>query len=153
MMQITDEQKKAVEQWVKEGCGLSEIQKRLSEEFKLSMTYMDVRFLMIDMGLNVKDKPSAPPVSGGEREDGNSTNDLASGNISGKVSVEIDRITKPGFLVSGTVCFSDGVSADWSLDQFGRLMLQPSDEGYKPSEEDLKVFQTELKNQLAKKGF
>ena len=56
-------------------------------------------------------------------------------------------------MVSGKVNFSDGKSADWYLDQMGRLGLVPKEQGYKPSEEDLMDFQTELQSELAKLGF
>ena len=52
-MEITPEQKEAVALWAKEGLSLAEIQRRLDEEFSLSMTYMDVRFLVDDLELDV----------------------------------------------------------------------------------------------------
>jgi hypothetical protein len=69
------------------------------------------------------------------------------------VSVDLDRVVKPGSLVSGRVTFSDGVSAGWSLDQLGRLALETSQPGYRPGREDLEAFQVELRRVLEKKGF
>ena len=40
----------------------------------------------------------------------------------GSVTVELDRIVRPGFMVSGNATFSDGVSGKWALDQMGRLL-------------------------------
>jgi hypothetical protein len=70
-MSLTEEQKKIVAGWVAAGDNLSAIQKKLNEELKISMTYMDVRFLVDDLNLELKDpapkastdlsKPSAPP--------------------------------------------------------------------------------------------
>ena len=54
---LDDRQKDAVRQWAAEGAGLSEIQRRIKDEFGISMTYMDVRFLMLDIDAAVKDKP------------------------------------------------------------------------------------------------
>lgn len=71
-MNLTPEQHAAVASWVAAGDNLSEIQKKLSEQFKLSLTYRDVRFLVDDLDLTLKDatpkvdasdltKASAPP--------------------------------------------------------------------------------------------
>jgi len=54
-MTLTPEQKQAVSQWVAAGDNLSAIQKKLSDQFKVSMTYMDVRFLVDDLNLALKD--------------------------------------------------------------------------------------------------
>jgi len=59
-MTLTPEQKQAVSTWVAAGDNLSIIQKKLSEQFKISMTYMDVRFLVDDLNLALKDP--APKV-------------------------------------------------------------------------------------------
>ena len=56
----------------------------------------------------------------------------AAASAAGGVSVEMDRVTKPGTLVSGTVTFSDGTHAAWSLDQLGRLALDAKEPGYQP---------------------
>ena len=49
-MSLTPEQKQAVASWVAAGDNLSLVQKKLTEQFKVSMTYMDVRFLVDDLG-------------------------------------------------------------------------------------------------------
>lgn len=54
-MTLTPEQKTAVAQWIAAGDSLSAVQKKLSDEFKLSMTYRDVRFLVDDLNLELKD--------------------------------------------------------------------------------------------------
>ena len=59
-MTLTPEQKQAVSQWVAAGDNLSAVQKKLSEQFKLSLTYRDVRFLVDDLNLELKD--AAPKV-------------------------------------------------------------------------------------------
>ena len=56
-MSLTDEQKRTVSTWVVAGDNLSVIQKKLSEQLKISMTYMDVRFLVDDLNLELKDAP------------------------------------------------------------------------------------------------
>ena len=54
-MTLTPEQKQAVAEWVAAGDNLSVVQKKLIEQFKLSLTYMDVRFLVDDLNLALKD--------------------------------------------------------------------------------------------------
>lgn len=150
-MELSEAQKQAVKQWVDEGAGLSELQRRLSDEFGVSMTYMDIRFLVIDLGLQVKDKPAGPSSGAGLGAPG--SDQSASSTEPGAVAVELDRVTKPGSLVSGSVRFSNGVSAAWALDQFGRVALDAGETGYSPSEQDLQVFQQKLKKELEKRGF
>ena len=69
------------------------------------------------------------------------------------MKVEVDRLTRPGTLVSGTVVFSDGVSAKWAMDQYGRLMLDAANKAYKPSQPDIQAFQAELGAQLQRMGY
>jgi hypothetical protein len=59
-MTLTPEQKTAVSSWVAAGDNLSAVQKKLIEQFKVSMTYRDVRFLVDDLNLELKDP--APKV-------------------------------------------------------------------------------------------
>jgi hypothetical protein len=54
-MSLTPEQKQIVSSWVAAGDNLSAVQKKISEQFKISMTYMDVRFLVDDLNLQLKD--------------------------------------------------------------------------------------------------
>ena len=153
-MDLSDEQKQLVRGWVEEGVGLSDIQKRLLAEFEVSMTYMDVRFLVIDLGVDVHDKPEPrPAVPAGGAGDVPAAAPSPTDALGGSVSLEVDRITKPGSMVSGTVSFSDGTAASWMLDQAGRLALDAGDPAYRPSEEDLRAFQEELRGALEKKGF
>lgn len=59
-MTLSPEQKQAVAGWVAAGDNLSAVQKKLSEQFQISMTYRDVRFLVDDLNLELKDP--APKV-------------------------------------------------------------------------------------------
>ena len=59
-MSLTPEQKAAVSSWVAAGDNLSAVQKKLTEQFKVSLTYRDVRFLVDDLNLELKDP--APKV-------------------------------------------------------------------------------------------
>ncbi len=75
------------------------------------------------------------------------------GDAASKVVVSMDSITRPGALVSGKVTFSDGQSADWQMDQYGRLGVAPKVPGYKPSQADVASFQAELEAALARLGY
>jgi len=154
-MDLTEEQKQAVRGWVAEGAGLSDIQKRLADEFDVSMTYMDVRFLVIDLGVEVQDRPEKKPAAAAVDSDAAAAGPALSptDSLGGGVSVEMDRITKPGCIVSGTVVFSDGTNASWMLDQMGRVALDAGDPAYRPSEDDMRSFQEELRAALEKRGF
>ena len=55
-MNLNDQQKQTVKKWVDEGKSVSEIQKLISSEFGVDMLYMDVRFLIDDIGAEI---PSA----------------------------------------------------------------------------------------------
>ncbi len=162
-MDLTDEQKQKVTEWVSQGLNLSDIQKKLDEEFSVSLTYLDIRFLIDDLNLEIPEnepKPSANDDLQGDGEakpqepktDDSGFADLEPAGREG-VAVELDRITKPGAVVSGKVTFSDGKSSNWALDQAGRLMLEGAEQGYKPSQEDLQAFQQELSRQLQQQGF
>ena len=160
-MQLNDTQKDAVRKWIAEGCGLTEIQKRLNDEFKLSVTFLDLRFLVLDLGLAIKeqekktsaglDLAQAAPASP-DAEAADMGPDSPDSGGTGGVAVTLDRIVKPGSVVSGTVRFSDGVSASWMLDQLGRLALDAGKPNYRPSPEDVQAFQMELRNLLQSRG-
>ena len=146
----TEEQKREVARWINDGVGLSDIQKRLSNDFGVTMTYMDVRFLIDDLDLTIQDEEEPEPEKVEPEAEAPEADPDA--DLLGSVSVEVDKVTRPGVMASGTATFSDGVKSPWYLDQFGRLGLTPKDEAYKPSDEDLAEFQKKLQAELQKSG-
>lgn len=157
-MEITSAQKEQIAAWVGEGLSLSDIQKKITGEMGLSITYMELRFLIDDLEINfpkaaepAPSEPSASDLKEGDVADANA--DLLDDDLSGKVSVTRDAVMRPGALVSGQVTFSDGVRAEWQLDQMGRLGLIPAQQGYQPSQEDIQSFQIELQKLLEGAGF
>jgi hypothetical protein len=145
-MSLTDDQKAAISKWIEEGASLSDIQKRLKEEFQISLTYLETRLLADDLKLALKEpeRPvESPPLP---------TPEKAPPPAAGKVSVTIDQITRPGAMVSGRTTFSDGQTAEWYLDQTGRLGLNPSTPGYRPSQQDVMDFQNELEKLARNQG-
>ncbi|NLB60163.1 MAG: hypothetical protein GX806_03710 [Lentisphaerae bacterium] len=155
-MQLTDDQKQSIQLWAQKGHGLSEIQKLLREEYSLALTYMDVRLLVLDLGIELKDLTatrSMRPIELNKAEIPGAPDAMPAGEPApGSLAVELDRVMKPGALVSGTVRFSDGVSASWSLDQMGRLGLNMPQKDYRPTPEDLQAFQQELSRLIQSRG-
>lgn len=180
-MSLTPEQKKAVSDWVASGDNLSNVQKKLLEQFKVSMTYRDVRFLVDDLDLALKDAAPkidasdvtkvapprpAPPAgqpaeeAGADALEGDEAAGLdefpadAPGGAS-TVSVVLDKVTLiPGALASGTVTFSDGVTGKWIVDHQGRPgFTQISQPGYRPNAADSQAFVQELSMALQKRGY
>jgi hypothetical protein len=165
-MNLDDSQRKKVAEWIGQGLKLSEIQSQLNAEFGLTMTYMEVRFLVDDLKLTPKDAdrvkpgqsplttPGAPPA-GSHPAQAKSTGGLQPtppGAAPAKVSVSVDTLARPGAVVSGKVTFSDGNRAEWYLDQAGRLGLAPEKTGYRPPASDVQEFQMALENELSKMG-
>ncbi|HWZ95051.1 MAG TPA: hypothetical protein VNW30_07640 [Opitutaceae bacterium] len=172
-MTLTPEQKQTVSSWVAAGDNLSTVQKKLSEQFQLSLTYMDVRFLVDDLGLELKNAapklatdigkaPSADPAGGPAAateepagEDlADDAEDFAAPPGGGAVKITVDNVTLlPNALASGTVIFSDGVTGKWIVDNMGRPgMTEISQPGYRPSPADAQAFMQELSRSLQKKG-
>ena len=123
---------------------MSDLQKRLKDEFNLSITYMDTRFLVLDLGLELQEdkKPEEPKPE----------EPVEVLPAAGAVSVVMDHIALPGALVSGKVTFSDGETGVWVVDETGRPGLDPDKPGYRPSQEDIAEFQTQLRAVIQKSG-
>ena len=166
-MKLDDNQRQAVAKWIAEGAKLSEIQSRLAAEFGLKLTYMEARFLVDDLKLTPKDPEppkvvAPPPAAIKPPAAGLTTTPVSAGDMpvadevlppASKVNVTVDQITQPGALISGKVNFSDGQTADWYLDQTGRLGVVPKQQGYKPSAADVQDFQLALQQEMAKLGY
>ena len=175
---LSPDQKQQIARWVNEGLSLSDVQKRIAADFGVSMTYMDVRFLVDDLDVTVKDKeqpkapepaktaaaPQEPAASAayagapGDFVDAAPTPpglapEAPAPAAAGKVRVTIDPIQKPGVLVGGSVTFSDGQSGVWQMDQYGQLGFVPPFPGYKPAPADVQQFQVVLDQELRKLGY
>jgi hypothetical protein len=151
-MNLTDEQKQVVSQWVTEGESIAKIQNLLKEHFNVGLTYMDVRFLVDDLGVVYKD--SNETTEDEDKEESKAEDAEEDTNELAGVTVDVDAVIRPGSLVSGTVRFSDGASLGWQLTSTGQLGLIPGDDPeYRPSNEDLQSFQTQLQEVLKDKGF
>jgi len=162
-MNLTEEQRQRVATWISEGAKLAEIQNRLHAEFGIKLTYMEARFLVDDLKLTPKDpeppkvitpptSPAAPGLAPASIPADLADEPLPAG-VGSKVSVSVDQIARPGAIASGKVTFSDGQSADWYLDQTGRLGVVPKQTGYKPTQADVQDFQMALQQEIAKLGY
>ena len=170
---INDQQKAIIQSWADEGDDLSGIQKKLHDELEIQVTYMEVRFLIGDLGIVMpsKEKPSEEvvaeeseepvseePATAGEQVDeqldatqsADAQDDPAATQTS--VKVTMSEVLPPEALAGGTVVFSDGMNANWSLNQMGQLSLDASDPAYRPSEADVAAFQKELQRLAKEKG-
>ncbi|MBT6167646.1 MAG: hypothetical protein HOH94_09275 [Verrucomicrobia bacterium] len=147
---MSSEQVEMVKGWVAEGAQMADVQRRLKDDFGFNVTYMDTRFLSLDLELTfqvneeeakAEEVIEAPQVQEepdleGTKPDG------------GSVSASLDQVARPGSMVSGTVTFSDGMKGLWLIDEMGRPSIDPDQPGYQPSEADLVSFQEELKGLL-----
>ena len=188
MPSLSPEQNQQIAAWINDGDNLSTLQKKLRETWQLSLTYMDVRFLVDDLQLQLKDPPQKqdpdkllqqqqpaadnPPPHHNETpdEDDALPADPDSGHQQAadadklppdnpdapipNVSFEIDAVTlDPTALASGTVRFSDNVTAKWMIDQYGRPQLfDASQPDYHPAQSDAQAFLQQLAPALREKG-
>lgn len=144
--QLTPEQIAALHQWAAEGATMSDLQRHLKDDFGLSVTYMDTRLAVLDLGIQLIEPPKETPKAVEDKPD------TPAPVPTGSVSVTMDRLTLPGALVSGKVTFGDGETAVWMLDQNGRLGLDPDTPGYRPTPEDGREFQVQLRALIEKSG-
>jgi hypothetical protein len=168
-MSLSADQTQSVAQWVRDGATLSDVQKRINDEFKISMTYMDVRFLVDDLDLTLIDPtPKAdaadvtkerakPPLAAADADDADANAEIPFDDLPtaiGSVDVMVDGSTlNPNALASGTVSFSDGVTGKWIVDHQGRPgFTEVSQIGYQPTPEDAQAFMQQLGTALRAKG-
>ena len=169
-----NEIKKFIAEKVPQGYSLSKIQDMLKEQ-NVNITFMELRLLASEIESGIwketeakadaakkKETPAAAeePLPGAEeapaQDDLPPEEDASPGDgvpgaeadqaVSGKTTVELSPIARPGAVASGTVRFGSGVTAEWMLDQYGRLGLdKPTG---KPTEQDIREFQIELQKLL-----
>ena len=59
LMNLSDSHKQQVSAWLEQGLKVADVQKKMAAELGVTMTYMEVRFLLDDLRLNPKD-PEPP---------------------------------------------------------------------------------------------
>lgn len=139
--QLTDDQMAQLRAWAAEGLDLNAMQKRINEELHLSMTYMETRFLLLDLDISLASSRPEPQTTPEERPAG-PPEDIPAGTT----TVTVDDITPAHALISGKVTFISGKHATWHFDKTGRIDWAPLDG--EPSEEDMIGFEKELQKVL-----
>ena len=134
---LTDEQKEAIHGWAAEGAQIADIQRKLGSEFGVTITYMEARFMILDLEVQLLSEDVA------EEEE-----EVVEKVATGEVHVTVDTIVRPGAAISGSVEFSDGEKAIWAIDQMGSLDLDADTAGYRPTELDIQKFQDKLREHL-----
>ena len=125
---------------------LSDLQNLVNSEFSLKLTYMDIRILASALEVDWKSRDPHPqvkdetPAGESDKTDGQ---EAATENAAGTTVVEVNKIVRPGMAVSGIVKFANGATAEWYVDQMGRLGLDNLN-GDQPGPEDVQAFQAEL---------
>ena len=157
--------KRFMAQELQKGESLSEIQKLVNDKFSQHMTYMEIRILASELEsvdwkaldpraqaeAAKKAKEEAEKKAAESAEAGAEAAETAEGDAqgapagAGKTVVELSKLARPGMMLSGTVKFASGSTAEWYVDNMGRLGLENL-KGEKPTPEDIEAFQVELEN-------
>ena len=144
---LSSEQIETLTSWAVAGDQLPDIQGKLKTEFGLNATYMDTRFLVLDLGIELVSEEDDEEAA--DAPDADEVLEKAATAGDGMVSVELDSVTRPGALVSGRITFSDGEKGAWFIDEMGRPGLDTDTPGYRPTEEDLIAFEKKLRDLMA----
>lgn len=151
-MNLSDTQKHQLKDWISQGLNLSTIYKYISDQWQIPITYLELRFLIDDLNFEFpKEEEKEEPIN--EKAEAKTSTDPEELELLHKVTLDVDKIMRPGTLISGSVTFSDGITASWQLDQQGRIGLIPTTEDYRPSQEDIQEFQVQLEEALHKAGY
>lgn len=177
---LNDEQIAGVRSWADDGADLPGIQKRLGEDFDVHLTFMDTRFLVSDLGIELKaeeedeepelaveesvaetpiDQAQGLPTDGdaaaqpeGEAEPGADAAADPGAEPLEKVTVTISELQRPGMMANGNATFASGQTAEWYLDQTGQLGMNPTEPEFRPSPQQMAAFQKELQRVAQQKG-
>lgn len=147
------------------GVSLSDVQSMVNAEFKLSMTYMDIRILASELEIDwqklspektvpAPEKNEVPEVPANTdapapAEDAPAENTAPAMPDLSTTKVEVSKIARPGMMFSGSATFANGSTADWYLDNMGRLGVDNL-QGDQPGQEDIEKFQMALQLELRK---
>ena len=146
--------KRFVAQKLHEGIKLSDIQNMLAEELDCKMTFLELRLMAAELEdvdwekFDPTEKKDPAEEAAASAEAPADAADIPEDNgaasaAAGKTTVELSRLTRPGAMAHGTVNFGSGASAEWLIDEMGRLGLDKV--SGEPTENDIAEFQTELR--------
>ena len=142
-----------------EGMSLTAIQDALSAQ-GVKIRFMELRLLAAEIESVLAKKEAekaaaeAPAPEEKKAEEGKAEAPAApaapapdgAAKVRGATTVSVSPIQRPGFAMSGSVSFGSGVTADWYVDQTGRLGLDNA--SGQPDEQDIQEFQIELRKAL-----
>ena len=153
MSKVTADQLEQVRAWAAQGTDLNGIQKMLASECGIHLTYMDVRFLLLDNGIEIAaaPEPAKEPQPAPQAESPAPEPPAAPAGApapGGKPAVTLDEIQIPGAVLSGKVVFPSGIQGAWLIDNMGRFGW--SELSGKPAPEELQAFQVELSQMLSR---
>ena len=145
-MSMTDKERdQLIAEKLNEGLKLADVQRLLADEYNMNMTYMELRMIAADLEVNWQKQEPEKPAE--EPEDENKEKEELVPQD--EMEITISKLVRPGAAMSGDVVFKSGIKAEWFVDPYGRLGLNPSNEEQKPSPEEVQEFQVELQKKLA----
>lgn len=145
---VSPEQLDMVRSWAAQGIDLNGIQKRLATECGVHMTYMDVRFLLLDNGIEIAVAEAPKPAEPKQEQAKPAEPAESPAPTDGKPVVTLDELQLPGTLISGKVAFPSGTRCAWQIDQMGRFGW--IEQSAAPTPEELQAFQFELTQLLSR---
>lgn len=135
---VNDEQLEMVRRWAAEGVDLNGIQKRLQGECGVHLTYMDVRFLLLDHGIEIATQAAPAATKTEETPEAPVEETTAKAGV----QVTLDDLQLPGTIFSGKASFPGGAHGAWLIDQMGRFGW--SELNGQPSPEEMAEFEKAL---------
>ena len=69
------------------------------------------------------------------------------------VTVTLSDLARPGTMAGGQATFDNGETAEWYMDELGRLGMNPTNPEFQPSEAQIMAFQVELQKLARARGF
>ena len=175
---LSDDQKASIREWAAKGAGLDEMHTRMRDEMGLRLTFMDARFLVADLEIEfdeeeeevVEEPPAAaepapaatPATAEAPAVPVHDIDDVKDVLPEGdetippmpQVTVEISDIAAPGAMARWYRRFwhtDKPQSGPWM--KWVRLGLNPTNEGFEPSELEAMAFQQELQRVAQTRGF
>ncbi|MBR3695320.1 MAG: hypothetical protein IKL98_03665 [Akkermansia sp.] len=151
---INTEQLEMVRLWASQGIDLNGIQKNLVAECGVHLTYMEVRFLLLDHGIEIarpqeEPKPAPAPQPQAEQPAAPApAADPMTGAAPVKPTMSLDDIQIPGTILSGKCEFPSGTKVAWQIDQMGQLNC--SQLSGTMTQEEQQAFVFELRQILSK---
>lgn len=151
---INTEQLEMVRLWASQGIDLNGIQKNLVAECGVHLTYMEVRFLLLDYGIEIARQQEAPKPAPAPQPQAEQpaapapAADPMTGAAPVKPTMSLDDIQIPGTILSGKCEFPSGTKVAWQIDQMGQLNC--SQLSGTMTQEEQQAFVFELRQILSK---